>query len=83
MARARRVLREYGVGSVVCPRAASTVVAASRPQNVGVDVRGVGDEVDVACAAAVGLVSALFEVDEVGVGQVEEVVHEVAEDVGA
>jgi len=81
--RARRVPRENGVGSVVCPRAASTVVAASRPLDVGVDVRGVGDEVDFACPAAVGLVSAVSEVDEVGVGQVEEVVHEMAEDVSA
>ena len=29
--RARRVPREHGVGSVVCPRAASAVVAGTRP----------------------------------------------------
>ena len=46
-------------------------------------MRRVEDVVDFACPAAVGLVSAVFEVDEVGVGQVEEVVHEMAEDVSA
>ena len=49
------VSREDGVGFVVCPYAASAAVAGARPEDVGVDVRGVVDVVDVPRPAAVGL----------------------------
>ena len=72
---------ENGVGSVVRPVAASAGVACSRPEDVGVDVSWVVD--GVGARAAVCLVPVAFEVSEIGVGQVEEVVHEVAECVSA
>ena len=78
---ADRVACEDGVGSVVRPSAASAGVACSRPEDVGVDVPRVVD--GVGGRAAVCLVPLVFEVGEVGVRQVEEVVHEVAERVSA
>ena len=72
---------EDGVGSVVRPSATSARVAFSRPEDVGVDVPRVVD--GVGGRAAVCLVPLVFEVGEVGVRQVEEVVHEVAERVSA
>jgi len=69
------------VGSVVCLRAASAAISGRWPEDVGVDVPRV---VNAVCGrAAVCLVLAAFEVDEVGLGQIEEAVHEVANDVCA
>jgi len=59
---------EDGVGSVVCLCAASTGVACLRPEDMGVVVPRVVD--DVSGHAAVRLVPVAFEVDEVGVWQV-------------
>ena len=70
---------EDGVGSVVCLCAASAAVSGRCPDDVGVDVPRVVDAVS--GRAALCLVLAAFEVDEVGVGQIEEAVHEVANDV--
>ena len=76
-----RVSSERGVGSVVCLRAASAAISGRWPEDVGVDVPRV---VNAVCGrAAVCLVLAAFEVDEVGLGQIEEAVHEVADDVCA
>ena len=72
---------EDGVGSVACLRAASAANSGRCPEDVGVDVPRV---VNAVCGrAAVCLVLAAFEVDEVGLGQIEEAVHEVADDVCA
>ena len=69
---ADRVACEDGVGSVVRPSAASAGVAVL-VGGCGSDVPRVVD--GVGGRAAVCLVPLVFEVDEVGVGQVEEVVH--------
>jgi len=72
---------EGGVGSVACLRAASAANSGRCPEDVGVDVPRV---VNAVCRrAVVCLVLAAFEVDEVGLGQIEEAVHEVADDVCA